>query len=190
LVLDVIQKTNDIVEGEDVKFEVICSAGTSYATITRGTSTVVGTSTSGSGSGSTKKFYITFEMGSVSSSYYAHACSSSGSGNDYLITFDGDVYEEVSVKNIDVEKTTVKEDEDVEVSALTSGSAVKVWIEDSRGNRVSKIYKTPSDEDGSDLVWDMTFSPTETGKNTYTVVAQDDNSKKETKDFKVTVKSS
>lgn len=189
LVLDVVQETTDITEGDDVKFKVVCTQATSYATITRGTSNEVGTAKSGSKSGDTRVFYITFEMQNINSEYYAHAYSESGSsGNDYSITLTGDVYEEISVKDVSLDSSTVKEDEDINVSVLTSASASKVWIEDDRGNRVSKVYKTPSDEDGDDLVWEINFSPTETGRNTYTAVAQDDNNKKESRDFRVTVR--
>ena len=80
------------------------------------------------------------------------------------------------------------EDDDVELTVTTSNSAYRVWIEDSRGKQVSKVYKNPDDENGSKLIWNMSFTPLEDGRQTFTIVAQDENKAEDTWDFKITVK--
>ena len=100
----------------------------------------------------------------------------------------GDVEEEIRINDVKIESDKISEDEDVELTVTTSNSAYRVWIEDSRGKQISKIYKTPDEEKKNELVWDISFSPIEDGRQTFTIVAQDENKKNDTWDFRVTVK--
>ena len=62
------------------------------------------------------------------------------------------------------------------------------WVEDGAGDRISKVYKSPDDEDDDEYTWNIDFNPTKTGRKTFTVIAQGDNSKEEDSyDFTVTI---
>lgn len=186
-VLSMEQKTNSIIEGEEAKFNVTMTGCVNRLRITRGTSSSVFDEKYDSSSSTDKTVTVTFEVTDVNADYYITAYND----DDYdrmKFKITGDASEEIKIEDVDIENETVDEDEDVELTVTTSNSAYRVWVEDSRGKQVSKVYKNPDDENGSKLTWDMSFTPLDDGRQTFTIVAQDENKAEDTWDFKITVK--
>ncbi len=186
-VLSMEQKTNSIIEGEEAKFNVTMTGCVNRLRITRGTSSSVFDEKYDSTSSTDKTVTVTFKVTDINADYYITAYND----DDYdrlKFKITGDASEEIKIQDVDIENETVKEDDDVELTVTTSNSAYRVWIEDSRGKQVSKVYKNPDDENGSKLIWDMSFTPLEDGRQTFTIVAQDENKAEDTWDFKITVK--
>ena len=173
-ILELEQKTTSITEGEEATFNIRTTGCVNRIKITRGTSSVVYDEDVSSSSSTDKTHKVTFEIDSVDSDYYITAYSD----DDYdrmKFKFSGDVEEELEIRDVDIEDTTVDEDEDIKITVTTSNSATKVWVEDARGeNKLSKVYKSPDDEDGNDLIWEIEFSPIEDGRKKFVVVANDD----------------
>lgn len=182
-VLEIEQKTNSLIEGEEAKFVVKTTGCVDRIRVTRGTSSTVYDQEIKSTSSTDKTHTITFEVDDIDADYYITAYSN----DDYdrmKFKLSGDVEEEIEIRDVDVEDDTVDEDEDVKITVTTSNSAVKVWVEDARGeNKLSKVYKTPDDEDGNDLIWEIEFSPIEDGRKKFVVIAQDDNKKEDSYTF-------
>lgn len=186
-VIEVDQKTNSLIEGETCKFNVTVTGGVDRLRVTRGTSSAVYDEEIKSTSSTTRTLTIEFEVDDVNEDYYFTAYV----GDNYerfKFRLTGDVEEEIRINDVKIESDKISEDEDVELTVTTSNSAYRVWIEDSRGKQISKIYKTPDEEKKNELVWDISFSPIEDGRQTFTIVAQDENKKNDTWDFRVTVK--
>ena len=186
-VLYIDQRTNSLIEGEEAKFNVTVTGCVSRIKVTRDTSRTVYDEEVSPSSSTDTTHTITFEVPDVNATYYFTAYDDSDNFDRVKYQLTGDVEEEIKIKDVDVEEDEVDEDEDVNVTVTTSNSASKVWVEDSRGTQVSKIYKSPDDEDGSDLIWEINFSPIDDGRQTFTVIAQDDNKDDDSWDFKITV---
>lgn len=186
-VISVEQRTNSIIEGEEAKFNVTTTGCVNRIRVTRGTSGTVFDQEYQASSSTDKTTTITFEVNDINSDYYVTAYND----DDYdrmKFRIVGDAEEEIKIKDVDIDEDSVDEDEDVNLTVTTSNSAYRVWIEDSRGKQVSKIYKSPDDENGTELEWNMEFTPIEDGRQTFTIVAQDENKNDDTWDFKITVK--
>lgn len=186
-VLYIEQKTNSLIEGEDAKFNITTTGCVDRIRVTKGTSGTVYDEEVTATSSTDKTHTITFEVNDIDADYYVTAYND----DDYdrmKFRLSGDVEEEIKIKDVDIEDDSVDEDEDVKLTVTTSNSAYRVWVEDSREKQVSKIYKSPDDEDGNDLVWEIEFTPIEDGRQTFTIKAQDENKNDDTWDFKVTVK--
>lgn len=186
-VLYIDQRTNSLIEGEEAKFNVTVTGCVSRIKVTRDTSRTVYDEEVSPSSSTDTTHTITFEVPDVNATYYFTAYDDSDNFDRVKYQLTGDVEEEIKIKDVDVEEDEVDEDEDVNVTVTTSNSASKVWVEDSRGTQVSKIYKSPDDEDGSDLIWEINFSPIDDGRQTFTIIAQDDNKDDDSWDFKITV---
>lgn len=192
LILNVEQRSSNVETGDTVKFRVTASSGTGYVTITRGNdSTNLDKSSNGSktSDGDSKTFDLSFKVEELRDTYYIHAYSSSGSaGNEYALTINGDNADPIKIKKVNVDGTSFSMDDTIDVEVITSNSAQKVWVEDSAGDRISKVYKSPDDEDDDEYTWDIDFNPTKTGRKTFTVIAEGDNSKEQDSyDFTVTI---
>lgn len=192
IVLNVEQRSSNVETGDTVKFRVTASSSTGYVTITKGSSTTaLDKSTSGSkdSSGDTKSFDLSFKVEEIRETYYVHAYSSDGSaGNEYALTINGDNSDPIKISKVNIGQTSYSLDDSIEVEVLTSNSAQKVWVEDSSGDRISKVYKTPDNKTDTKYTWEIEFNPTKTGRKTFTVIAQGDNSKEEDSyDFTVTI---
>lgn len=192
LILNVEQRSSNIETGDTAKFRVTASYGTSYVTITRGSSSsALDKNSSGSknSGGDTKSFDLSFKVEEIRDTYYVHAYSSDGgAGNEYALTINGDNSDPIKISKVNVDGTSFSLDDSIEVEVITSNSAQKVWVEDSAGDRISKVYKSPDDEDDDEYTWNIDFNPTKTGRKTFTVIAQGDNSKEEDSyDFTVTI---
>lgn len=188
-VLYVDQKTDSIIEGEEAKFNVIVTGCVTRLKVTRGSSRNVYDEEFSYSSSTNKTVNVTFEVDDVDAEYSFVAYNEDGDSSDkYKFKLTGDVEQEIEVVDIDVKDTTVDEEDLIEITVTTSNSATKVWVEDDRENQISRIYKSPSEEDGSYLIWEIEFAPIDTGRQTFTVKAQDDNKKEDSDDFKITVK--
>jgi len=66
---------------------------------------------------------------------------------------------------------------------------IRVWIEDSEGNRVSKRVSNPDDEDGDEYIWELDFNADETGSRvSYLIIAEgEDSDDTDEYDFKLRV---
>ncbi|MDO4301037.1 MAG: copper amine oxidase N-terminal domain-containing protein [Clostridia bacterium] len=182
-VLEIEQKTNSLIEGEEAQFNITTTGCVNRIRITRGTSSSVYDEKVSSTSSTDKTHKVTFEVDDIDADYYVTAYDD----DDYdrmKFKLSGDVEEEIEIRDVDIEDDTVDEDEDIKITVTTSNSAVKVWVEDARGeNKLSKVYKTPDDEDGNDLIWEIEFSPIEDGRKKFVVIAQDDNKKEDSYTF-------
>lgn len=192
VVLNVEQRSSNIETGDTAKFRVTASYGTSYVTITRGnSSTALATSKSGSknSDGDTRTFDLSFTVDEIRATYYIHAYSSDGgAGNEYELTINGDNSDPIEVIKVNVDGTSFTMDDSIDVEVITSNSAQKVWVEDSAGDRISKVYKSPDEEDDDEYTWNIDFNPTKTGRKTFTVIAEGDNDKEQDSyDFTVTI---
>lgn len=186
-VLYIEQKTNSLIEGEEAKFNITTTGCVNRLRITKGTSGTVFDEEVSPSSSTDKTHTVTFEVKDIDADYYVTAYDD----DDYdrmKFRLSGDVEEEIKIKDVDIEDDTVDEDEDVRLTVTTSNSAYRVWVEDSREKQVSKIYKSPDDEDGNDLIWEIEFTPIDDGRQTFTIKAQDENKKDDTWDFKITVR--
>lgn len=187
-VLFIEQRTNSLIEGEEAKFNVTVTGCVSRIRVTRGTSSTVYDEEVDTSSSTDKTETITFKVTDINSDYYFTAYDDDDNFDRMKFKLTGDVEEEIKIKDVDIEDDEIDEDDDVHVTVTTSNSASKVWVEDSRETQVSKIYKNPDDEDGSDLIWEIDFSPIDDGRQTFTIIAQDDNKDTDSWDFKITVK--
>lgn len=192
LVLGVEQRTSNVETGDTAKFRVTASSGTSYVTITRGSSSsALAKSTDGytNSGGDTKEFNLSFTIEEIRDTYYVHAYSSNGgAGNEYTLTINGDDSDPIKVKKVNVDGTSFSIDDSIDVEVVTSNSAEKVWVEDSAGTRISKVYKTPDDEDDDEFTFNIDFNPTKTGRKTFTVIAEGDNDdEQDSYDFTLTI---
>ncbi len=188
-VLEIVQKTSSLIEGEEAKFNVTLTGCVTRLKVTKGTSGTVFDEEFSASSSTSRTYTATFEIPDVNATYYFTAYDEDDDISErvkYVLT--GDVEEEIDIRDVDVEDDEVDEDDDIVLTVTTSNSAAKVWVEDSRGSQLSKIYKSPDDIDGSDYIWEIEFSPIDDGRQTFTVVAQDENKEQDTWDFKVTVK--
>lgn len=186
-VLEIEQKTNSLIEGEEATFNIKTTGCVNRLRITRGTSGTVYDEEVSPTSSTDKTHKVTFEVKDIDADYYVTAYND----DDYdrmKFRLSGDVEEEIKIKDVDIEEDTVDEDEDVKLTVTTSNSAYRVWVEDSRAKQVSKIYKSPDDEDGNDLVWEIEFTPIDDGRQTFTIKAQDENKDDDSWDFKITVR--
>ncbi len=182
-VLEIEQKTNSLIVGEDAKFIIKTTGCVDRLRITRGTSRSVYDQEIKSTSSTDKTTTVTFEIDDIDADYYITAYKD----DDYdrmKFKLSGDVEEEIEIRDVDVEDDTVDEDDDIKITVTTSNSAVKVWVEDARGdNKLSKVYKTPDDEDGNDLIWEIEFSPIEDGRKKFVVIAQDEDKNEDSYTF-------
>lgn len=186
-VLYIEQKTNSLIEGEEATFKVTTTGCVDRIKVSKGTTGSVFDEEYSTSSSTDVTRTITFKVNDIDADYYFTAYSDDDFDRmKYKLT--GDVEAEIEIIDLDVEDDTVDEDDDVKVTVTTSNSAVKLWVEDSRGTQVSKVYKTPDEEDDGELIWEIEFSPIDDGRQTFTVVAQDENKDNDTMDFKITVK--
>ncbi len=187
-VLEIEQKTNSLIEGEEAKFNVTTTGCVERIKVTRGTSSTVYDEKVSSSSSTDKTHTVTFEVNDIDADYYFTVYDGDDNFDRVKFKISGDVEKEIKIEDVDLEDDTVDEDDLIKVTVTTSNSAAKVWVEDNRGTQVSRIYKNPDDEDGSKLIWEVEFAPIDDGRQTFTIVAQDENKKDDTWDFKVTVK--
>ena len=186
-VLYIDQRTNSLIEGEEAKFNVTVTGCVARIRVTRGTSSTVYDEEFETSSSSDKTETITFEVPDINSDYYFTAYDDDDNFDRVKYKLTGDVEEEIKIKDVEIEDDEVDEDDDVNITVTTSNSASRVWVEDNRGTQVSKIYKSPDDEDGSDLIWEINFTPLDDGRQTFTIIAQADHKDDDSWDFKITV---
>ncbi|MBQ7265358.1 MAG: copper amine oxidase N-terminal domain-containing protein [Firmicutes bacterium] len=191
-VLSVKQKTDGVVEGDKVKFSITCSNGTDYVEILKNSRVIETSESAGAGSDGTKSFSVTFVVDDVTQKYIARAVSDSGTSDKYTFSITGDTYNAVEIKEVELDETTYYDDEDIDVTVTTTNGAAKLWVENDRGEKLSKTYKNPTDESKDEYIWEVSFSASDdkTGNRTFTIVAQDDNKNEDTYDFKVKIKAS
>lgn len=188
-VLSIEQKSSTVIEGDDVSINVVCTGVTDRIRVTRGTSnTLYESSSEGSKSSATKTFKATFQVDDIDDDYYVTAYDSSDNYDRMRFRITGEVYSEINIVDYDLEDDDIDEGDLVNISIVTSNSCEKLWIEDDRGGRVSAIYSKPKREKNNNYEWEVTFSPINEGRNTYTIIAEDDNDNQDTDDFVIRVR--
>lgn len=187
LVVSVTQKTDDVVEGEDCRFDAKCTSGVSYIIVTDARGNELDKVTSGSKNGNFRKFSFTIDDIDFDTEYSVYCYDSSDKGTSYKFKPRVTEAEEVKINDVIVEDKSVDLDDEVNVTIYTSTNVEKVWIEDSDEERVSKKASKPDDEKSSEYIWELDFTAEETGKRTYTVFAEDEDENTDNYDFKITV---
>ncbi len=187
-VLSIDQRSSTVIEGDDITINVTCTGVTDRIRVTRGTSnTVYESEKQGSSSSSTKTFRATFTVDDIDSDYYVTAYDTSDNYDRMKFKITGDVYGEIKIIDYDLEDDNIEEGDLVNITVTTSNSCEKIWIEDNRGERVSPIHSKPKREKNENYEWEITFSPIEDGRRSYTIVAEDDNKNQDTDDFVVRI---
>lgn len=187
-ILTINQRSNTVTEGEEAVFNVVTTGCVNRIRVTRGNSGTVYDEEIKDSSSSEKTTRVSFEIKDIDADYYFTAYND----DDFdrmKFTINGTIEEEIEIKDVEIESDKVDEDDEVRLTVTTSNSAYRVWVEDDRETAVSRVYKSPDDEDGNDLIWEIEFTPLDTGRQTFTVKAQDDSRKNDdTWDFKITVR--
>ena len=193
LVLNVNQVTNSVMEGETVQLDILVTGAANRIKINKGSSYTVLDEEIKTSSRDTRTVTLEFEVDDVTADYYVIAYNKNDSYDErYKFKLIGDIYEAVKIDKIAVSESTVSEDDDVQVTVTTNKSAEKVWIEDNRGDRASSVRKKATSERNGKYIWEISFTPTKTGRVTYTVIAEsssnDKDSNTDEKYFTLTVK--
>lgn len=188
VVLSVIQKTEDVEEGDSCKFEAKCTSQAEYIIVTDDRGNEIEKITSGSKSGSFKKFNFTIDIDDVDDYYYVYAYDSDDKKANRKFTAKVEEKEEVEITDVEVASSKIDEDDDIEVTVYTTTNVVKVWVEDEEGSRTSKKVTKPTKEKNNEYVWEIDFTPDDTGRLTFTIIAEDDDDNTDEWDIKVTVR--
>lgn len=192
VVVNVEQKDSTVTEGEDVNIRIICSSGTDKVKITRGTShEVFSEELNGSKSDETRNVNATFKIDDIEADYYITPYKNGDAGERYKFKMTGDVYSKIEVIDFDFDDdSTIREGDMVDLTVTTSNSCEKLWVEQ-REDRVSAIYRKPTREKNGNYIWEIQFSPIDSGRKTYTIVAEgEDEEQQDYEDFSISVKSS
>ena len=186
LVID--QRTNSLIEGEEAKFNVTLTGCVTRLRVTRGTSSTVYDEEFEAKSSTDKTITISFEIPDIDSDYYFTAYDEDENFDRMKYKLTGDIEEEIRIKDVEIEDDDIDEDDDVHLTVTTSNSASRLWVEDNRGEQMSRIYKNPDEEYGNEYVWEIDFSPLDNGRQTFTIIAEDENQDNDSWDFKITVR--
>lgn len=190
-VLEVIQKTNSIIEGEEARFNITTTGCVERIRITRGTSNTVYDEKVTSSSSTDKTHTVEFEVRDVSADYYVTVYDDDDNTDKVRFRITGETEQAIEIRDVDIEDDEIGYNDDVNLTVTTSNSAYRVWVETARGVQVSKVYKEPDDIDDTDYIWEISFSPIdETTRQTFTVIAEDENKEKDEYNFKITLNKS
>jgi hypothetical protein len=190
VVLSVVQKTQDVEEGEDCKLIVRTTKSAEKVVIkTKGGKELATSTTSSSASSSVKEFKVTIEAQDSDTTYVAYAYDDDDDVDSRKFTLDVDEEENPEINSVELSDTTVDVDDDVDVTVYTNQAVEKIWIEDSSGDRVSKKLTKPDDETSDEYIWELDFTAEKAGSRvSYVVVAQGDSSTNiDEYDFKIRV---
>ncbi len=187
-VLNIDQRSSTVIEGDDITISVTCTGVTERIRVTRGNSnTLYESDKLGSSSSTTRTFKATFTVDDIDADYYVTAYDSSDNYDRMKFRITGDVYNEIEIVDYDIEDDDIDEGDMVNVTVTTTNSCEEIWIA-KRNDRVSAVYKKPKREKNNNYEWEITFSPIDDGRTTYTIVAEDDNNNSDTEDFTIRVR--
>lgn len=191
-VLSIEQRSNEVRVGEEATFTAKVSGCVTKLEIRReGGGSLLGSETSSSTSSSTKNISINFEIRDTDDYYTAYAYDSSGDSGTYTFKITGDTYAEVEITDIDYDDSRYEYGDAVDATVYTTNGCEKLWVEDARGNKVSKTYTKPTDEDGTEYIWEISFSTyvddSDKSSRSFTIIAQGEN-KSDTNEKTVSVR--
>lgn len=186
------QKTSTIRVGEEARFTARVSGCVTELEI-RGESGggILGSATSSATSSTTKTITISFEIQNSEEYYTVYAYDESGDSSTYDFKIVGETLQNIEITDLDYDDDTRYEYGDsIDITIHTTNSCEKLWIEDNRGNKVSKTATRPDDEDGSTYIWEMSFGTfvddSDKSSRSYTIVAQGE-SKSDTDEETITI---
>ncbi len=189
IIVSMDQKSTTVKAGDEVRFTAKVTGCVSRIDVRKDSGGgIIGTSDSSPNSSSTKSMTVSFEVNSFDSYYTAYAYDERGNNSTYTFRITGDTYQEIEITDIEIEDDRVPFGDPVSLTVYTTNSCEKLWIEDSRGQRVSRTYTNPDDEDGTEYVWECDFSSIDDdfkNSRTFTIIAQDED--KETDEKTITI---
>lgn len=178
LVLSMEQKSSTIKAGDEARFTAkVTGCVTSVEIRKESGGGVIGSGESSATSSSTKNMTVSFETNNFDSYYTAYAYDSYGNNSTYTFRITGDVYNQIEITDIEIEDDTVIYGDPVNMTVYTTNSCEKLWVEDSRGQRVSRTLTEPDDEDGEEYVWEVVFSAIDDNNKSsrsFTIIAEDE----------------
>ncbi len=187
LVLSVEQITSNVRNGDTCKFEVKCTNEVSWIKFTDDRGNEISTSYSSSKNSSKRMFTISGDIDDIDDDYYMYAYDDKDNKqSSYKFRVVGSSSSKLEFRDVDVETTKVDIDDEVELTVETSNNVTRMVIEDQSGNRLYKKTK-PTKEKDDYYVWDISFSPEEKGRNTFTIIIEDEDDNTKEWDFNVTV---
>jgi hypothetical protein len=187
LVLSVEQRSDNIQEGDTCKFTVKCTSGISYVVLATEKGSEIARATSGSKSGSYRTFTVKGEIDDLDDDYYIYGYDSSDNKEStYKFRVVGETTEEVEILKVDLDDDTVDKGDDIELTIETTTNVEKLTIYDDDDSRVLKVTK-PTEEKNSKYIWEVDFEADTKGKQTYTIVVEDDDDNTDEWDFTVKV---
>lgn len=176
MVLSMSQKSSTIKAGEDATFTAKVTGCVTKVEIRKdGGGSILGSGSSTSSSSSTKNMSVNFEVSSGERYYTAYAYDSSGASSTYTFKITGDTYEEIEITDIEIEDDKVPYGDPVGITVYTTNSCEKLWVENARGEKASRTYSKPTEEDGDEYIWEVDFSTVEDSykaSRSYTIIAQ------------------
>ncbi len=187
VVVSVTQKSDDVNEGDSCKFEAKTTSSADYIKVTTNNGKELDEVTSSTKSSSFRKFTFTIDVDDIDDYYYVYAYTDDGDTASKRFKVIGEVGDEVSIEEVEIEDKTVDEGDDIEVTVYTTTNVEKLWIEDDDGERVIRKTK-PTDETSTQYIWELSFEAEEDGRRTYTIYVEDDDDNTDEYDFRITVK--
>ena len=185
--LSVDQVTSNVRNGDTCKFEVKCTNDVSWIKFADRRGNEISTSYSSSKSSSKRIFTISGDIDDVDEDYYMYAYDDKDNKqSSYKFRVVGSSSSKLEFRDVDVQTSRVDIDDEVELTVETSNNVSRMVIEDQSGNRVYKKTKPTKDKDDY-YIWEVSFSPEEKGRNTFTIIIEDEDDNTKEWDFNVTV---
>ncbi len=187
VVLSVDQITSNVRSGDTCKFEVKCTGDVSWIVFADRRGGEISRSTSSSKSSSKRIFTISGDVDDIDEDYYIYGYDDNDNKQStYKFRIVGSSSSKLEFRDVDVQTSRVDIDDDIELTVETSDNVSKMTIEDQSGNRVYKKSK-PTKEKDDYYIWEVSFQPEEKGRNTFTIIIEDDDDNTKEWDFNVTV---
>ncbi len=187
IVLGVDQVTSNVRNGDTCKFEVKCTGEVSWIMLANHRGSEISTSYSSNKNSSKRIFTISGDIDDIDDDYYIYGYDDKDNKqSSYKFRVVGSSSSKLEFLDVDVQTSRVYIDDEVELTVETSNNVTRMVIEDQSGNRLYKKAK-PTKEKDDYYVWEVSFSPEEKGRNTFTITIEDEDDNTKEWDFNVTV---
>ncbi len=187
VVLSVDQRTSNVRDGDTCKFNVKCTSGIYKVILTDDRGRELGWESNSSKSGSNREFTVKGTISDVESDYYIYGYDDADfKASVYKFRVVGSSSGDLQIISVDLDSNKVDIDDDIELTVETSTNVERLVIVDQDDNRVYKKTK-PTKEKDDVYIWEISFSPEEKGRNTFTITIEDEDDNTEEYDFNVQV---